>query len=130
MNPPLGYSPRMEDNEMTRRGPRQYYTSSDLRPASTSQEVSAKDDIYGPTLKTQFPCCGGAARIRVVRHIPRQVYDRICGHCYTGWTVTRITLREGEGTARMDKLDWETSRVEIYAKFRRDLLAAHGVSAQ
>lgn len=102
-----------------RRGPRQHLLSSDLRPARFEADTTWA--LYGQPLRAVYPCCGGPARFTVVNDLPKETYDRRCPHCDTKWTVTRESISRGKDV-RVDRLEWETSRVEIHAKNRRALL--------
>lgn len=107
-------------------GPRQYPLHSDSRPATEETRVA----VYGPDIKSVYPCCSGPCRFRTTNHIPKETYDRTCAKCGTKWTVIRTTAQMGieaaEPLRRLDRIDvlrWETTLVEIHAKNRRALLA-------
>jgi len=61
------------------------------------------------TLRTTYPCCGGAARFVVVA-VPRERYERTCQSCRQSWTIERTQVRLSAlklGIERVDRLDWE-----------------------
>jgi hypothetical protein len=65
------------------------------------------------TLRSEYPCCSGLARIVAVSATPRERYDRTCPQCGTAWTVERRTALEGvrQGVPyRVDILDWEVAK--------------------
>lgn len=56
-------------------------------------------------LATRFPCCGEGCRLRYVKEVPRETYERRCSRCGQKWDVERRTAKEGVG-ARLDIVNW------------------------
>jgi hypothetical protein len=56
------------------------------------------------TIRTQYPCCGGACRLRATLAVPAERYTRRCRPCETTWDVKRRTI-PGDGV-RIDVLEW------------------------
>jgi hypothetical protein len=106
---------------MARRGPRQYRTSSEMRPATVETGASRIYKLDTLTLRATYPCCNGPARFVAIDAIPKEQYARTCGQCGTKWTVTRQTLSDVHGV-RLDRLEWDTSYVDLYAVNRRALV--------
>jgi len=110
---------------MSRRGPRQYRTSSEMRPATVETGAYRHYHLDTITLHATYPCCNGAARFIAIDAIPKEEYARTCGRCGTQWTVTRQTLADSSGV-RLDRLEWDTSYVDLYAVNRRALVGRKG----